>query len=318
MKKFIGIDIGGTNIKAGIVDESGRIVVKTSAETDFKKPYPEFVKDIYNICVGLTKKAGLSTADISGVGIGCPGTIWGDKGVIVYSNNLELENIPFVAEFKKNWDIPCAISNDANCAALGEATFGSGRGYENSIFITLGTGVGTGIVLNGKIWEGAHGAGAEGGHSVIVVDGEQCTCGRKGCWEAYASATGLIRETKRLMAENKDTLLHEAAKKQGKISARTSFDAAKQGDAAAKTLVNRYVEYVATGIVNLINFIRPDVIMIGGGVSNEGQYFIDMLQEYADKYNFGGSLNPSVPIKRAELLNDAGLVGAATLAMGMQ
>lgn len=316
MKNYIGVDIGGMSIKAAVITEKGEILSKAVAETKVNQHYSKTVDDIYLLCKEVARLAGLDLEkDISGVGMGCPGTVWTEKGIIKYANNLNFENVPLTEEFGKYSKLPCYADNDANCAALGEALFGGGRGYTNSIFITLGTGVGSGIILNGKVWSGAYGAGGEAGHMVIRTNGEQCTCGRKGCWEAYASATALIRETKKVMENRPDSLMHKVAAEHGKVSGRTAFTAAKMGDTAAKRLVKKYLENIAEGISNLVNIIRPDVVLIGGGISNEGEYFIKRLQKLVDKYNYGGGMNPSVPLKRATLLNDAGVVGAAALAM---
>ncbi len=315
MKYYIGIDIGGMSVKAGVINSAGEIIAQSSCPTYPDKHYSVMVADTYELCKQITEKANLTKEDIAAIGIGCPGTIWSDKGIITYANNLHFDKVPFVAEFKKYWNTDIVIENDANCAALGEYTFGSGKGSKNCIFITLGTGVGSGIILDGKIYNGKKGAGAEAGHMVIRIDGEKCTCGRRGCWEVYASATALIRDTKRAMQKHPESLLHKVAENYGKVSAKVSFDAAKQGDPIAKALVKRYVKYVGTGAVNLINIFRPDVLMIGGGVSNEGQYFIDMIQRYVNRYHYGGRINPKVKIVRATLLNNAGIIGAASLVM---
>lgn len=315
MKYYIGIDIGGMSIKAGIVNNKGEIITKDTCETFTDKHYSVMVEDTYKLCMKIIEKAGITKEDIVGVGMGCPGTIWAEKGLITFANNLHFYNVPLVEEFKKFWDTNVYIDNDANCAALGEYMFGSGKGSKDCVFVTLGTGVGTGIILNGEIYTGKQGAGAEAGHTVICIDGEECNCGRRGCWEVYASATALIRDTKKAMAKNPDSIMHKIAAGYGKVSGRTSFDAAKQNDVAAIKVVNKYAKYVGIGLVNIINIFRPDVIMIGGGVSNEGQYFIDMLKKHTNKFHYGGDLNPRVDIVRATLLNDAGILGAASLVM---
>lgn len=315
MEYYIGIDIGGMSVKAGIVNSGGEIIAQGSCPTYTDKHYSVMVEDTHKLCTEIVAKANLTKRDIKAIGIGCPGTIWSDKGIITYANNLHFDKVPLVAEFKKYWDTTIVIENDANCAALGEYAFGSGKGSKDCIFITLGTGVGSGIILNGKIYSGKKGAGGEAGHMVIKIDGEKCTCGRKGCWEVYASATALIRDTKRAMEKHPESLLHKVAESYGKVSAKISFDAAKQGDKTGQALVKRYVKYVGTGVVNLINIFRPDVVMIGGGVSNEGQYFIDMIQKYVNRYHYGGKINPKVKIVRATLLNNAGIIGAASLVM---
>lgn len=317
MEYFIGVDIGGMSVKAGVVNSNGEIIAQGSCPTYTDRHYSVMVEDTYKLCTEIVAKANLTRGDIKAIGIGCPGTIWSDKGIITYANNLHFDKVPLVAEFKKYWDTTIVIENDANCAALGEYAFGSGKGSKDCIFITLGTGVGSGIILNGKIYSGKKGAGGEAGHMVIKLDGEKCTCGRRGCWEVYASATALIRDTKRAMQKHPESLLHKVAESYGKVSAKISFDAAKQGDKTGQALVKRYVKYVGTGVVNLVNIFRPDVVMIGGGVSNEGQYFIDMIQKYVNRYHYGGKINPKVKIVRATLLNNAGIIGAASLVMNI-
>ncbi|MFW5780240.1 MAG: ROK family protein, partial [Bacillota bacterium] len=205
MKKYIGIDVGGMSIKGGVITHDGEILSKGSCPTDRDKPYAVMAKNIYNLCLDLLDDAKLKKEDIEAVGMGCPGTIWREKGLITFANNLDFYNVPLVEEFKKFWDINTQIENDANCAALGENRFGSGKGYKDCIFVTLGTGVGTGIIIDDKIYSGRRGAGAEAGHMVIRINGEKCTCGRRGCWEVYASASALIRDTKRAMKKNPDT-----------------------------------------------------------------------------------------------------------------
>jgi glucokinase len=316
MKHYIGIDIGGMIVKAGIVNEEGKIICKDICQTFPDKHYSVMVKDMYELCVKILSDAGLRFEDISGVGIGCPGTIYAEKGIITFANNLNFHDTPLVDEFKKYWKGDAVyIENDANCAALGEYLFGSGKGSRNCIFITLGTGVGSGFILDGKIFAGKMGAGAEAGHMVIRIDGEKCTCGRRGCWEAYASATALIRDTQKAMAKNPDSLMHKIAAQYGKVNGRVAFDAAKQNDKAAKQVVKRYIKYIGCGVVNLINIFRPDKVLIGGGISNEGDYFIKLIQRYVNRYHYGGKINPRVKVVRASLLNDAGIIGAASLAM---
>lgn len=316
MKYYIGIDIGGMSIKAGIVNESGTLIGKDTCTTRIESGYREIIKDCYDLCQGILKKNKLEKSQVYGVGVGCPGTIWSQEGIITFANNLRFDKVPFVDEFQKYWSIDTYIDNDANCAVLGEFLFGSGKGSDSCICITLGTGVGTGFIIDGKIFRGKRGSGAEAGHMVIKVDSDiECTCGRKGCWEVYASATALIRETKAAMALDKDSLMHQLANKRGKVSGRTAFDAAKLGDNTAKKVVDRYVQYIGSGIVNLVNIFRPDKVLIGGGVSNEGKYLIDMIQDYVGCYHYGGEINPRAEIIKASLMNDAGIIGAAALAM---
>lgn len=315
MKYYIGVDIGGMSIKAGVVDECGNIIAKESCHTEADRSYQEIIKSMYELCLTVLDKANLTKADISGVGIGSPGTVNSAKGVINYSGNLHFKKVNVIKEFKKHWAIRSFIGNDGNCAALGETIFGAGRGKKNAILITLGTGIGTGFIVDGKILEGQNGEGAEGGHICIKMGGEKCTCGERGCWEAYASATGLIRQTKAAIEKNPDSIMKQIVDSQGKVSGRTAFLAYNEGDKAGTAVVKKYVKYVATGLLTLVNIFRPEIIMIGGGISNEGDYFVAMVEKYVRKHAFGGKLNTVPPIVRASLGNDAGIVGAAALAI---
>lgn len=312
---YIGIDIGGMSIKGGLVDEQGVIHVKEAVETKPERHYGEIAKDIAALCKRLAALGNVPLSDIKGIGMGIPGTINSEKGIITYANNINFSNVPIVEELKKYIDIPVKIGNDANCAALGETAFGSAKEYKNIVFITLGTGVGSGIIIDGKIFEGKDGAGAEAGHICLVLGGEPCTCGKKGCWEAYGSATALIRQTKRAAEKYPDSLLNKIIAEDGKVSGRTAFKAAKEGDEVGRRVVKRYMRYVAEGILSLVNIFRPDAVIVGGGVSNEGEYFIKSIQKFVTRYSYGGKINPYVKVIRAGLLNDAGILGAAALCL---
>ncbi|MDR3263019.1 MAG: ROK family protein [Clostridiales bacterium] len=315
---IIGIDIGGMSVKGGVVDQSGTIIYKASVETKANSDdYRVIISDIAFLINKLLQHTNLKITDVKGLGMGIPGTIDSVKGVIVYSNNINFINVPIVAEINKHFNgLPVFINNDANAAALGEHRFGSAKDVQNIVFVTLGTGVGTGIIIEGKLFEGKASAGAEGGHTVICVDGEPCSCGRRGCFEAYASAVALVRQTKAAIAENPFTLMKTIAEEKGKISGRTAFIAAAHGDKAGIQVVDNYVKYVGEGIVNLANIFRPDVVLIGGGVSNEGDALINPLQKYMDGHCYGmQNGNPRVLVKKASLTNDAGILGAASLVL---
>jgi len=313
--KYIGIDIGGTSVKVGIVNEDGKIIAKDSVATRVDKGVAVIMSDIVSLAKKLLKENGLTQSDITAVGIGCPGTVNSQTGVVTFSGNLKFVNVELVKEFKKLWDIRTQVGNDANCAALGESKFGGGEGSKNCTLMTLGTGVGTGFVVDGKLFDGHLGAGAEGGHIVIRMDGVKCTCGEKGCLEAYASATALIKQTQKCMKTNPESLMHKIAAEAGKVSARTAFPAYKEGDFYAARIVKSYVKFVGAGIVSLINVFRPEVFIIGGGVSNEGEHFIKMLEAHVKKHVFGKSFNKIPEIRQAKLGNDAGVIGAASLVM---
>ena len=309
---YIGIDLGGTNIAAGIVREDGKIVVQSSVPTLSQRPTDEIVKDMVFLSKQLIKDAELELNDIESVGIGCPGTINFETGEVIYSNNIKMEHYMLAKEFQKYLNLPVKIDNDANCAAMGEYIV-SGNNVPIFMFITLGTGVGSGLILNGKVFRGFNGAASEAGHITLVSGGEPCTCGKRGCWETYASVTALIRQTKVAMEKNPESLMHEIAKAEGKISGRTSFDAAKQGDKAAQAVVKQYAQYVADGIVSVENVLQPDIISVGGGISREGEYLLQPVCEYAAANGFNKFM-PKTKIVTAQSFNDAGIIGAAMIA----
>ncbi len=309
---YIGIDLGGTNIAAGLVSDKGEIILKDSVPTNSERPTGEIVKDMAELALKLIKEAGYTPSDIDGVGIGCPGTIDFEKGEVVYSNNIRMEHYPLAVEFRKHLDLPVRVDNDANCAAMGEYIV-NGDNAGSFLFITLGTGVGGGLVLNGKVYRGFNGAAAEPGHITLVSGGEPCTCGKCGCWESYASVTALIRDTKRAMDKAPESLMHSIAAEEGKVSGKTAFAAAKRGDKAAKAVVDQYIRYIADGIVSCENFIQPEITAIGGGISREGDYILDPVREYVGKTGFNKFM-PKGRIVTAKLFNDAGIVGAAAIA----
>ncbi len=309
---YIGIDLGGTNIAAGIVDENGNIICKGSVPTLRERGNDAIVADMANLAIKLVKEAGLEISDIKSVGIGCPGTIDNDNGIVVFSNNIVMEKYPLVAKFREHLDLPVNIENDANAAAYGEYIF-TARDKKSFVLITLGTGVGGGIIIDGKLWRGFNCAGAELGHSTIIMNGKPCTCGKKGCFEVYASVTGLIDQTREAMEKDPDTLMHKLAAENGKINGRTSFDAARAGDKTAIEVRDQYIRYVAEGVGNIINMLQPEVFVIGGGISREGDTLLEPLKEivYATDYN---RFMPKTEIRIAKLFGDAGIVGAALAA----
>ena len=309
---YIGIDLGGTNIAAGIVDENGNIICKGSLPTLRERGNDAIVADMAKLSLKLVEECGLKPSDIKAVGIGCPGTIDNERGVVVYSNNIVMKDYPLVAEFKKYLDLPINIENDANAAAYGEyiATASDKKSF---VLITLGTGVGGGIILDGKLWRGFNGAGAELGHTSIIMGGEPCTCGRRGCFEAYASVTALISQTKRAMEENPDSLMNKIAEERGVVNGRTSFDCARMGDEIAIAVRDKYIEYIAEGVVNIINTIQPEVFVIGGGISREGDTILTPLKKIVEQNDYNKYM-PKTEIRIAKLFGDAGIVGAALAA----
>ena len=309
----IGIDLGGTNIVASVVNEDYRILGTGKTPTSTPRSADEIFDDIAAMCREAMDKAGVTINDISSIGMGTPGTVNGE-GVIEFANNLGFNNVPARDMLKERLgDLPVFIANDANCAALGEAYAGCGNGSKNFVAVTLGTGVGSGIIVDGKIVTGVNFAGGECGHMVIMVDGEACTCGRRGCWEAYASATALIRQTKEAMEKYPDSVMHELAKAEGKVSGRTAFDAMRKGDIAGIEGVDNYIKYVACGLIDIVNALQPEIICVGGGICNEGDTLMTPLKRFvqAERYSIHSKIQTK--IMKAELGNDAGVIGAALL-----
>ena len=311
----IGIDLGGTNIVASVVDDDYNIIGTSKTPTNSPRSADEIFDDIADVCEEAVKAAGLTMEDIDSVGMGTPGTVNQD-GIIEFANNLAFNNVPARTMLAKRINKPeekVFIENDANCAALGEAYAGCGNGAKDFVAVTLGTGVGSGVIIGGKIENGVNYAGGECGHMVIVVDGEQCSCGRKGCWEAYASATALIRQTKKAMEEYPDSLMHKLAKEEGKVSGRTAFDAMRLGDIAGIKVVDDYIKYVACGLINIVNALQPEIICIGGGICNEGETLMKPLRRFVQSERYSIHSKIQTKIVKAELGNDAGVIGAALL-----
>ena len=306
---YVGIDLGGTNIAAGLVTENGKIVSQTSTPTISTRPIEEIVADMAKVCYKVVEDAKISMDEVEAIGVGAPGTIDNQNGVIVYSNNIKMENVKIREMLQKHIDKPVNLENDANAAAYGEYCI-NGNNAESFVFITLGTGVGGGVVINGKIYRGFNGAGGELGHITTVEDGVDCTCGHKGCWEAYASVTALIRQTKEAMEKNPDSMMNEWAKTNPKISGRTAFECAKKGDKAAKEVVDGYIRHIGQGLVSILNIFQPEKILIGGGISKEGDYILNPLKEYVYKEDYNKFM-PKTAIEIATLFNDAGIIGAA-------
>ena len=309
----IGIDLGGTNIVASVVDDDYNIIGTSKTPTNSPRSADEIFDDIADVCEEAVKTAGLTMEDIDSVGMGTPGTVNQD-GIIEFANNLAFNNVPARTMLAINKpEEKVFIENDANCAALGEAYAGCGNGAKDFVAVTLGTGVGSGVIIGGKIVNGVNYAGGECGHMVIVVDGEQCSCGRKGCWEAYASATALIRQTKKAMEEYPDSLMHKLAKEEGKVSGRTAFDAMRLGDIAGIKVVDDYIKYVACGLINIVNALQPEIICIGGGICNEGETLMKPLRRFVQSERYSIHSKIQTKIVKAELGNDAGVIGAALL-----
>ena len=316
----IGIDLGGTNIAVGIVNKKFEIIAQGSVPTLSGRAGEEIVADMASLCKKLLAENGLTEADVASLGIAAPGIVDDETGCIIYANNLGFKDFPILPQLRELLAIKeMHIENDANAAAWGEAIAGAAKGSKSSVMITLGTGVGGGIIADGKVFKGFNSAAGELGHIVIEVDGRPCTCSRYGCWEAYSSATGLINMTKEKLAEcaeqGRATVMTELVAKKGKVNGRTAFDGMRAGDAAATEVVDMYIKYLASGLASMINIFQPEVLSIGGGISNEGQFLLDLVTPLVRKQQYGTGLVPMTDIRIAQLRNDAGIIGAAVLGM---
>jgi len=315
----IGIDLGGTNIAVGLVNEKYEIVARDSIPTRAGRPAEEIIADMAALCHKLINDAGVDISEIISVGIAAPGAANTETGYVEYANNLPFINTPMADMLKKDFPIDKVyVANDANAAAWGEAVAGAAKGTSNSVMITLGTGVGGGIIIDNKIYSGFNMMGGELGHIVIEHNGRPCSCGRRGCWEAYSSATALVRMTEEKLAEceknGRKTLMTDIVAERGKVTGRTACDAMRKGDKAAKEVYDMYISYLACGITNIINIFQPEVVSIGGGISNEGQSLIDAISPTVFAERYGGHAVPDqTEIRIAELKNDAGIIGAAVL-----
>ena len=311
-KYYIGVDLGGTNIAAGIVDKNGEIICEKSVRTNLPKPEAELENDIFLLCKSLCEENGYDLAkDIICVGIGTPGSVDGKRGIVWSNVNFGYENWKIKENLEKLFGLSVYVENDANAAIIAEVMAGNAKGCNNALIITLGTGVGGGAFLNGEIYAGSNYAGLEVGHIVIEKDGRLCNCGRKGCFERYAAASALTRDTQAAMKEHPESALWKICPDIEKVNAKTAFDGQKQGDKVATDVVNTYIEYLACGLVNLINIFQPEVVCLGGGVSNERQYLLDLLQPHIDREDFARNARERTKIVIAKFRNDAGIIGAA-------
>ncbi len=313
---YIGIDFGGMSAKAGLFDAKSKLIAKDTVKTSKDDNYVTTVAKMAQLVKKLCEDNDISLKKVRRVGLASPGVIDSQKGVVVRWGNYNWSDRPLAKDMSESLGLEVRVVNDANAAAYGEAVYGAAKEYASSVFITLGTGVGSGIILDGKLFEGSCGAGAEAGHMVIQTGGVPCGCGRRGCFEQYASASALIRDTKRAMFEDKESMMWElVGKDPEKVDGKTAFSAAKAGDAAAQTVVKNYIMYLGEGILNLVNIFRPEAVIIGGGVCNEGEYLLAPLRKYVGERLYVGCDRVPLTINRAALGNDAGIYGALAFAM---
>ncbi len=313
---YLGIDLGGTNIVAGVVDEDGNIILKASCKTTRPCTQEALCDDMAAVAKSALENAELTIDDIQYVGIGAPGAVNSSTGVIEFANNFGFHNWEIVKMMQERMGTEIYVENDANAAAYGEYCVGAAKDANDAVMITLGTGVGGGIIVDGMIYSGSNFAGAEVGHTVIQHGGRLCTCGRRGCWEAYSSATGLINMTKEAcsMPNASEYLLYQSIGGDlNKIDGKTAFDAAKQGCPLAKSVVDAYIDYLGCGLVNIINVFQPEILCIGGGISKEGDYILEPLMKIIERDRYTKHNANQTKVCIAQLGNDAGIIGAAFL-----
>jgi glucokinase len=320
----IGIDLGGTNIAAAIVTNQGEIVIKDSCKTLRGRAYKEIVSDMYRLCLGLLEKASITKEDIRSVGIGSPGLVDNNNGEVIWSAGMGFEHAPIATCFREFWDVPVIMDNDANAATLAEYKFGCGKEYDEFVMITLGTGIGGGIVSKGELVRGSYNGGAEVGHMSIDINGKSCRCGNVGCWQQYASATALIEMATEAAKLNPESLMNkmmmdeamDGTNNHGKkmndeirMNGKIPFEAAKLGDEAAEKVVEEYIRYLVVGINNIENILQPECIAIGGGISAQGEYLVQRINEVRSRSSYANKSGNEVVIRMAELGNDAGIIG---------
>ena len=311
---YVGIDLGGTNIAVGVCNGNYEIIGRAENKTNAPRPCEEICADMAKTVKAAVENAGITMAEVEWIGIGSPGAIDPETGVVEFANNLDFHHAPVGELMKKLTGKEIYMENDANAAAYGEAVAGAAKGTQNSVAITLGTGVGGGVIIDGKVFSGWNHFGTELGHTVIVYNGRPCSCGRKGCWEAYASVSALIYQTKLAMIEDPASVMWEIVDGDiNKVNGRTAFDAMRREDVAGKKVVDEYIHYVTVGITDMVNIFQPEVLCIGGGISKEGETLLAPIREGVNRETYGRYSTKMPNICAAELGNDAGIIGAAYL-----
>jgi glucokinase len=314
MNYYVGVDLGGTNIVVGLVNEDYQIIERCSCSTNLPRAAKEIVDDIADLIHQLLAKQNITIEQIRSIGVGVPGTANKESGMVEYANNLGFYDVPFVSLLKEHFNTKICFDNDGNAAVWGEYLAGCGKGYHSLIAITLGTGVGGGIVINDELYTGSNYAAAEIGHHVICMDGVPCNCGRNGCFEAYASATALVEQTRAAMELNKESYLWELCERDiTKVEGKILFQAVAKGDKTAAMVLEQFIKYLSVGVTNLINIFQPDILCIGGGISKAGNIFIEPLIERVNQEIYTRNSSKQTKIVIAALDNDAGIIGAAHL-----
>ena len=314
MKYYVGIDLGGTNIAVGVVNENNEIVGRAKTKTRPQEHCEIIAEDMAKTALVAIKNAEISIDDVQWVGVGTPGAVNPKTGMVEYAGNLNFKKAPLASLLEEKLGKKTFVENDANAASYGEYIAGAAKGVANAVVVTLGTGVGGCIIIDHKIYSGFNYVGGELGHIGIVFDGRPCTCGRRGCFEAYSSATGLINLTKEVMENNKDSKMWELSPTLDRVSGRTAFDAMRAGDKAGKEVVDTYIEYLGYGLTSIINTFQPEILCIGGGICNEGETLLAPLRRYIEENAFGFNLlEKNTKLVTAALGNDAGIIGAAML-----
>ncbi len=317
MKEYIlGIDLGGTNIEGGLVDRKGNVRFKTTKPTDSRKRAKTVLNNILSVAKTVIEKAKANKCKVLAIGMGTPGAVDHATGTIVSGaeNIMGWKGVPIVPVLRREFGLPSFVSNDVTLYALGEAMFGAGKGVKEIICLTVGTGIGGGIITGGKIYRGAKDGAGEIGHTTVKLDGKKCKCGSFGCLERYASATAIANMGKQSCKKNgKGLILKLAGGSKDKITAKTVFDAAKKGDLAAKDIVEKTGRYLGAGIANFINLLNPEMVIIGGGVAEAGNILLRVISKSVKTY--GLRINTKdVRIVLGRLKTNAGVIGAAALA----
>ncbi len=314
-KYIIAIDLGGMSAKGALFTLAGELLCEEKVKTNKADGFEGTVRKLSDLAYALVEKQALSMDEVQAIGVGSPGIVDTKSGIILRWSNFDWNNVLFAEELSKLTGKKVIVSNDANVAALGEATFGATAKYQSSILLTIGTGVGGGMIFDGKIIEGFRSAGAELGHITIRKDGLPCACGRKGCYEKYASATALISQTRHAMVEDLNSKMWEIVGGDiTKVNGETPFAAAKLGDETAKNVIEQFVGYLSEGIADFVNILRPEAIVLGGGVAEQGEDLFVPLRKAVDERTYIAMDIVPLKIVGATLGNRAGIYGAFCLA----